>query len=48
MEFSVNSPVLFILAGLTIVFVIVQSVVFLKKAWKRSIELNITEDKLKK
>lgn len=48
MNFSVSSPVLFILAGLTIAVVIVQSIVFFKKAWKRSLELNIPEEKLKK
>lgn len=47
-DFSVNSPILFVLAGLAIAVVIIQSVVFLKKAWKRSLELNIGKDKLKK
>lgn len=48
MTFSINSPVLFVLAGLAIAAVIVQSIVFLKKAWKRAKELNIEENKLKK
>lgn len=48
MNFSTNSPVLFILAGLTIAVVLAQSFVFCKKAWKRALELNISESKLKK
>ena len=48
MEFSVNSPILFIIAGITILVVLIQSVVFLRKAWKRSLELGMTKEKLKK
>ena len=47
MDFSVNSPVLFILAGLAVLAVAVQSVVFLRKAWKHSLELGISSEKLK-
>lgn len=47
MNFSVNHPILYVLAGACIVFVILQSVVFLRKAWKRSLELGIQEEKLK-
>lgn len=47
MGFNVNHPVLYILAGLCIVVVIVQSAVFLKKAWKHSLELGISKEKLK-
>lgn len=48
MEFSVNHPVLYILAGLCIIAVITQSVVFLKKAWKRALELGYSKEKLNK
>jgi len=48
MEFNINSPVLFVLAGITVGAVILQSVIFLRKAWKRAIELNIKEETLKK
>ena len=48
MNFNVNSPVLFILAGVTIAVVLLQSVVFLRKAWKRSLELGISKENLKK
>lgn len=46
MNFSVNHPVLYILAGLCIIAVILQSVVFLKKAWKRALELGFSKEKL--
>jgi len=48
MEFSVNSPVLFLLAGLIIAVVMAQSVYFLVKAWKRGKEIGMASDKLKK
>lgn len=48
MEFNVNSPVLFILAGVTIAVVLLQSVVFLIKAWKHAIELGVSKENLKK
>lgn len=48
MEFSVNHPVLYILAGLCIAVVIIQSIVFLKKAWKRALELGYSKAKLNK
>jgi len=47
-NFSINHPLLYILAGLAIVVVILQSVAFLKKAWKRALELGYTQEKLKK
>jgi len=47
MEFSVNHPILYILAGIAIVIVILQSVAFLKKAHKRALELGIKEEKIK-
>lgn len=47
-EFSVNHPLLFILAGAAVLVVIVQSVVFLIKAWRHALELGYSKDKLKK
>lgn len=41
MEFNVNHPILFVLAGAVILYVIGQSVFFLVKAWRRARELKI-------
>ena len=48
MEFHVNHPILFILAGLIIAAVLGQSVYFLAKALKRSKELGMDQTKIKK
>ena len=48
MEFDVNSPVLFLLAGIVIAAVLAQSVFFLVKAWRRGLELGMEREKLKK
>ena len=48
MEFSVNSPVLFLLAGIIVAVVLAQSVYFLVKAWRRGKEIGMPMDKLKK
>ena len=48
MEFSVNHPILFVLAGLLVAVVLAQSVYFLAKAWKRSRELGMDQTKIKK
>ena len=48
MEFSVNSPVLFILAGIIVAVVLAQSVFFLVKAWRRGREIGMSADKLKR
>ena len=48
MEFSVNSPILFVMVGVIIAAVIAQSVFFLVKAWRRAKELNMDMKKLKK
>ncbi len=48
MEFDVNSPLLFLLAGIVIAAVLAQSVFFLIKAWRRGLELGMDRDKLKK
>ena len=48
MEFSVNHPVLFCLAGLLIAVVLAQSVYFLLKAMRRSKELGMDQTKIRK
>ena len=41
MEFNVNHPILFVLAGVVILYVTGQSVFFMAKAWRRARELKI-------
>ena len=48
MEFSVNSPILYVLVGGIIALVLGQSVYFLVKAWRRAKELGIASSTLKK
>lgn len=48
MEFNVNSPVLFVLAGIVIAAVLAQSVFFLIKAWRRAKVIGIEPEKLKR
>ena len=48
MEFSVNHPVLFCIAGLLIAVVLGQSLYFLVKAMRRSKELGMDQSKIKK
>lgn len=48
MEFSVNSPVLFIIVGVIIAVVLAQSIFFLVRALKRSKELNMDQTMVKK
>ena len=48
MQFSVNHPVLFILAGILVAVVLGQSVYFLIKALRRSKELGMDQKKIKK
>ena len=48
MEFSVNSPVLFVLAGIIVAVVLAQSVFFLVKAWRRGRAIGMDADKLKR
>ncbi len=48
MEFSVNHPILFALAGIVIAAVLGQSIYFLVKALKRSRELGMDQSKIKK
>lgn len=44
---DLNSPVLYLIAGVVILFVVAQSVFFLVKAWKHGKELGIDTKKLK-
>ena len=48
MEFSVNHPLLYILAGVLVAVVLAQSVYFLVKAMKRSKELGMDQKKIRK
>ena len=47
MPFSVNSPILFLLAGICIAAVLAQSAFFLIKAWKRGREIGMEKSKLR-
>lgn len=48
MNFSVNSPVLFVIAGAIIAAMLAQSVYFLIKAWKRGLAIGMEKAKLKR
>ena len=48
MEFSVNHPILYILVGFLVAVVLGQSVYFLAKALRRSKELGMDQEKIKK
>ena len=48
MEFNVNHPILFVIAGVIILAVLAQSVFFLVKALRRSREIGMDQKKLKK
>ena len=48
MEFSVNSPVLYLLAGITVTVVLAQSIFFLVKAWKQGLKLGMDKSKLRR
>ena len=48
MEFNVNSPILFVLAGAVVLFVLAQSIYFLIKAWRRGREIGMDESKMKR
>ena len=48
MEFSLNHPILFLIAGILVAVVLAQSVFFLVKALKRSKELGMDQKKLRK
>ncbi|MBQ8358175.1 MAG: DUF5058 family protein [Clostridia bacterium] len=48
MTFSVNHPILFVLAGIIIAVVLAQSVFFLVMAWRRGIKMGMDKKKLKR
>ena len=48
MAFNVNSPVLFVVAGVIIAAVLAQSMYFLVKAWRRGLAIGMAADKLKR
>ena len=48
MQFNVNSPVLFVIAGIIIAVVLAQSAYFLIKAWRRGKAIGMEPEKLKK
>ncbi len=48
MEFSVNHPLIFVLVGVIVAFVLFQSVFFLWRALRRAKELGLEKKKLKK
>lgn len=48
MQFDVNSPVLYLLAGVIVLIVLAQSAYFLVKAWKRGREIGMESEKLKR
>ena len=48
MQFQVNHPVLFLLAGIIVLAVLAQSVYFLVKAWRHGKEIGMPMDKLKR
>ncbi len=48
MEFNVNSPILFVIVGVIVLVVLVQSVFFLVRALKRSKELGMDQKKIKR
>lgn len=48
MEFSLNSPILFIIVGAILLLVLAQSLFFLIRAWKAGKEMGIKTSKLRK
>ncbi len=48
MDFNVNSPVLFVVAGLAVAVVLAQSVFFLLKAWRRGVAIGMDPQKLRR
>lgn len=48
MEFSLNSPILFVIVGAILALVLAQSVFFLVRAWKAGKEMGIATSKLRK
>ncbi len=48
MEFNINHPVLFLLAGIVVLVVLAQSLHFLRKAWRRGREIGMPMEKLRR
>ena len=48
MEFNVNHPILFVIAGIIVAVVVAQSGFFLVRAWRRALELGMSKTTLKK
>ena len=48
MQFSVNHPILYLLAGIIVLAVLAQSLYFLRKAWRRAKEIGMPMDKLRR
>ncbi|MBQ7472907.1 MAG: DUF5058 family protein [Oscillospiraceae bacterium] len=48
MVFNVNSPILFVVAGVAVAVVLAQSICFLLKAWRRAQELGMDMKKLRR
>ena len=48
MEFYINHPILFLLAGIIVLIVLAQSVWFLRKAWRHGREIGMPMDKLRR
>ena len=48
MQFYVNHPVLFLLAGIIVLIVLAQSLFFMRKAWRRGKEIGMPMDKLRR
>ena len=48
MEFTVNHPILFLLVGVIVLVVLVQSVYFLVKAWRRGVAIGMGREKLRR
>ncbi len=46
MTFSVNHPALFIITAIIILYVLLQSIYFLRRAWRRALELGIEQARL--
>lgn len=43
-----NSPLMFILCAVVVAYVVIQSVLFMRKAWRRGLEIGLTPAKMKK
>ena len=48
MEFNINHPILFVMAGILVAVVLAQSVYFLVKALRRSKQLGMDQAKIKR